>query len=355
MRVGILGSGAGATALALELSQKGFEVIMSDLPEFLGNIRVIKEQGGVYSRHEGNEKFGAVNTVDDIGKVFSEAQTIFVVTPAFGTKPFAQAAKPYVKKGHNIIVCPGSCGGALVFKKELGIDLLDKDIVVAETQTLPYAARIVKPGTVSIYLYVDDLVFTVLPSSETSRIEQIVTQIWPGVARMGKNVIETVLMNGNPVLHAPIALLNTALIERTKGNFRFYADGVTHGVANLIKAADDERIALGQALGIELPTEPEMSTKEGYLEKCDYWEGYTNSKAFEPIMAPPTLDDRYFNEDVGYGLVLWSSIGDVLGIDTPVIDGVIELASVVRGKDYRELGERTATKLGITKKISEEI
>jgi len=46
--------------------------------------------------------------------------------------------------------------------------------------------------------------------------------------------------------------LNAGLIERTQGDFRFYEEGVTPAVGRLIAAIDQERIAIGQRLGIEV-------------------------------------------------------------------------------------------------------
>ena len=66
-----------------------------------------------------------------------------------------------------------------------------------------------------------------------------------------------------------------------------------------MKCLDNERLLLAKALGLDLPTEPEMSNREGYIEdnKVNYRDGYRLSKVFENIMAPDTLDFRFFNED----------------------------------------------------------
>jgi opine dehydrogenase len=51
-------------------------------------------------------------------------------------------------------------------------------------------------------------------------------------------------------------------------------------------------------------------------------------------------------EGVPYGMVLTSSLGDMLHIPTPVHDSVIELCSKINGENYWETG-RTVEKLGI--------
>lgn len=349
MNIGVLGSGNGGTALASELSRKGFNVIMSDLPDFFENIRVIQRQGGVYFKTDKKE-FAEVEAVEQIHEVFDKSEFVFITAPAYGIKPFARECKKYIKKGHKILLFPGSVGGALEFKKELGIDYADEDIVIAETSTLPYAARLIEPGYVAVYLYVKRFVLAALPSNKTREIMDFVKNLWTAAVE-GRNVMETSLACGNPVIHPPITLLNTGLIQRTKGSFRFYADGVTEGVGNLIKAMDEERLALGRALDLDLLSEPEQGVKQGYMNKNDYWEGYSKSEAFKNIMAPPSLDYRFILEDVAYGLVFWSSLGRLLGVETPVIDAVIKIASVVTGRDFEKEAKRTVTNLGVTKDV----
>jgi opine dehydrogenase len=64
------------------------------------------------------------------------------------------------------------------------------------------------------------------------------------------------------------------------------------------------------------------------------------------IKAPPTLDHRYLHEDVGYGLVPIAAFGRAIGIVTPVIDGLISVASAMNGVDYRREG-LTLEKMGL--------
>jgi hypothetical protein len=72
-----------------------------------------------------------------------------------------------------------------------------------------------------------------------------IREIYPAMAT-AKNILQTSLQNGNSVIHPTITLLNAALIERTGGDFFFYEEGVTPAVGRLIKAVDEERIAIGK-------------------------------------------------------------------------------------------------------------
>lgn len=352
MRFGILGSGAGGQALGFELSDKGFATVISDLPGFTTQLEAIRKNNGVIRRLGEETILRQVRATMDLKEVLEEADVIFIVAPAFGTKPFAAACKPYIKKGQHFIICPGSGGGALEFKKELGLDLFDEDIIVAETHTLPYAARVLEPGIIRIKLFVEKLIFTALPSKKIEVITSVARQIWGNEKIVpGKSVLETALIDGNPVIHAPVTILNAALIQRTKGNFLFYHEGITDAVADLMQAVDMERLALARALGFELLSEPQMSCKEGYIDpdKVNYREGYNKSRNFGITKGPDSLENRYLTEDVGYVMVFWSTLGRLLGIETPTIDSIITITSKMLGRDFREIGARTVDTLGLTK------
>ncbi|NLX63052.1 MAG: opine dehydrogenase, partial [Tissierellia bacterium] len=102
-----------------------------------------------------------------------------------------------------------------------------------------------------------------------------------------KNVLQTTLQNGNPIIHPPITLLNAGLVERTGGNFYFYEEGVTPAVGRLIEGLDKERIAIGKKLGLEIIPDPIIGVKEGYMKEPTYDNGYITAPGFRGIKAGP--------------------------------------------------------------------
>ena len=54
------------------------------------------------------------------------------------------------------------------------------------------------------------------------------------------------------------------------------------------------------------------------------------------------MQSRFLTEDVPFGLVLIASIADEVAIETPVIDALIALTSVVLGSDLRSEGRHLA-------------
>ena len=137
--------------MAFDWASHDHQVSLFDFESFPENIGRIKQNGGIYA--EGQlEGFARLSYAGhDIGQVMNGSDIVFAVGPAYSTKPFAEASKPYLRKGHTIIICPGSCGGSIEFKNGAGLDLRDESVVVAETSTLPYAVCLLEPSRIRVF------------------------------------------------------------------------------------------------------------------------------------------------------------------------------------------------------------
>jgi opine dehydrogenase len=170
-----------------------------------------------------------------------------------------------------------------------------------------------------------------------------------------KNILQTSLQNGNPVIHPTITLMNVALIERTSGDFDFYHEGVTPAVGRLIEAVDKERVAIGKKLGVDVIPDPELGVMQGYMTEATYDNGFITSPGFEGVKAQSSLDYRYFNEDVGYGLVFFQKLGEQVGVATPVMSAVITIVSQLMNRDYLGEAKRSMETLGLSKHTAKEL
>lgn len=185
-----------------------------------------------------------------------------------------------------------------------------------------------------------------LPSQHTDSILQLIKDVYPGM-ESAKNVMQTSLQNANPIIHPAVTLANEARIEGTGGDFLFYEEGVSDATGRLIEALDKERIAIGAKMGITVVPDPELGMRQGYMLADDYGEAYRTAPGFLGIGAQPQLDHRYLNEDVGYGLVFMSRLACQLGVETPTMDAMIHIASILMGRAYAIEAIRTPTSLGI--------
>ena len=346
MKVAILGSGNGALAMAFEWSRAGHEIYMYDFPQFDKQIAAITAAGGITS--EGMmEGFMPVKYAGhDIALVLKGADLVFAVGPAYATEPFGKVCAPYAEKGQIFVVCPSSCMGAILFKNALGLKVEDHSVTVADTSTLPYAVRIIGDAKIAVYNRLGGgVLLATLPSSKNDMVYDLLKPVHECVEK-AKNIFQTCLQNANPMLHPCITTLNAARIEGPD-DFFFYEEGVTPGVGRLLKAIDDERIQLGKALGLEIENDPHISIRQGYLTEESYDHGYSKAPGFMGIKAQTQLDYRYYNEDAGFGLVLWVDLADRLGLELPNVRAMLQIVSSIMGRDYKAEKARTLDTLGL--------
>jgi opine dehydrogenase len=149
----------------------------------------------------------------------------------------------------------------------------------------------------------------------------------------------------NPVVHPPGVLMNAGRVERSRGEFYFYDEGVTPAVCAVIEALDDERLALGRALGLELTPVAEAFHAAGFGPKGDLWATINGSRMLTALRAPGAINTCWLTEDVPYGLAAWAELGDALEVETPVMDSLVRLGLVVTdlvgkpvGRGLPELG-----------------
>lgn len=347
MKVAVLGGGNGGLAIAFDWAQHGHEIALWAPPEHAGFVDEVASAGGISASGDMSGTVAIRSAGTDIAAALDGAELVFASGPAYATAPVAQAAREHLTPDQTVVVNPGSCAGAILFKHTLGLGPGDPARRVAETNTLPYAVRITGPAEITVYLRLRSGLFVSgLPREISGEVAAQLAEVWPGI-EAAESVFQTTLENGNPVIHPAVTLLNAALIERTGGDFLFYEEGVTPGVGRLMRGVDEERMALARALGVKIYSEPELGNIQGYMEEVNYDTGYSTAPGFRGIKAQDRLDHRYLNEDVGYGLVFLSDVGRRIGVPTPTIDALIQIASVVMDRDYGSEAARTLAGLGL--------
>jgi opine dehydrogenase len=316
-------------------------------PPYDDNVVAVAEAGGIAATGD-LEGFAPLRYAgSDAGEALDGAALVVVVGPAYATESLAADAAPHLAEGTAVLVCPGSCAGAIAFKRAAGLDLAGSGVIVGETSTLPYAVRLTEPGVINVFLKLTTGVYLAgLPRAATATLLDLVREVWPAV-EPAESVFQTTLQNGNPVIHPAVTLLNTGLLERTRGGFLFYEEGVTESVGRLIEAVDRERQAIAAALGVTILSDPALGMRQGYMTEENYSTGYSRAPGFLGIGAQSELDHRYLTEDVGYSLVFLSGLAARLGVPVPAIDAVIAIASVVLARDFRAEGARTLDTLGL--------
>ena len=358
--VAVLGGGNGGHAVAANLALNGYKVNFFELPQFAESFervlrtREIRIEG---ISIDGTAKLNLATT--DIQQAIKDAEVIFVITPAFGHKAMAEFCAPFVQECQIIVLMPGS-GGSLEFVKIFKQKKVKREIVFAESCTLPYGTRLKGPGHVSVLIHAVVLPTGVLPSRKTKEVITKLKQYYPTILP-AKDVLEAAINNPNPIVHPVATLLSATRIEHSKGEFYLYAEGMTPSVARSFESLNEERLSLCKAMGYKLYHWDNLDFRNYNLgeteEECRYRILNTSMDAAfgkDGIYAgikmkgPEHLKDRFITEDVPYGMVLLSTLGNLLGVPTPTHDAVIQLTSVINRTDYWKTG-RGIKELGLSK------
>jgi opine dehydrogenase len=355
MRIAVMGAGGGGLAVAYEWASQGHEVALYAQHAHEHHLLPVRERGGIQAEGvlEGFVSLATVTT--DIAEALDGAEVVFVVGPAYATEPFGGDTRGHLRPGMTVVVCPSSCVGSLAFKHAAGLDLHDESVVVGETSTLPYAARASMHASVQIF-HRFDTGFSVAaaPRRNTPRLLEVLRQVYRNTQEAA-GIFQTTLQNGNPIIHPAVTLLNAALIERTGGDFMFYEEGVTESVGRLMEAVDGERLAIAQALDVEILSEPDLGVRQGYMSESNYSTGYSTAPGFRGIKAQDELHHRYLTEDVGYSMVFLTDLARHLSVPTPTMDAVIRIASIVAGEDFATERARTMDKMGLSSLTREQL
>jgi opine dehydrogenase len=200
---------------------------------------------------------------------------------------------------------------------------------------LPYAARFSGPSEVSIFIKAIHNPAAAIPAEKTAIVVKALQELYPEISP-AQDVLDVALNNLNPSTHVVPSILSTSRIELAE-EFWLYREGMTPSVQKVMVALDQERIAVREAAGYG---QPHYGMEKSGAKECfeDYFGKGGKEKAGYQLKGPLHMKERYITEDIPYGLVFFASLGDKLGVDTPIIDAFIRIASVINETDYMKEG-----------------
>ncbi len=346
MKITVIGAGHGGKAMAAHLALMGFPTTLYN--RTFERIRAIHELGGIEleSADINVRGFGKLEkATDNMQEALENAQMIMVVVPSSAHADIALACAPYLKDGQIVVLHPGRTCGAIEFAQVLRKNGCKAKAIISETETFIYASRSEGPATARIFRIKDAIPIAALPSSKNKLVLDTIREAYPEYID-GGNVLQTGLNNMGAIFHPALTLLNSGWIESTHGDYQFYIDGVTPGVARVLEVLDRERVTVASSLGIRARTGLEWLKMAYDTVGEDLHEAIHNQPGYYGIKAPPTLNHRYIFEDVPMSLVPIASLGSRFGVSVRGMDSIIRIGCIVHRTDYWRRG-RTVEKLGL--------
>lgn len=346
MKVTVLGSGPGALAIAYDMSVTGrHDITLADLPEFRSRIDEVRERGGIQVAAGNGGGTALVGTADDIEDAASEAEIILLSVRAPGHEEFAQRIGASLTHGTPIIFL-GEGGGALVMRRELASRGEHPTSVVAETNALPFIARTVGPGVITIDRKRGGVLLASIPSTRVQEISAFLLAIWPFL-EVTDSVWTTALLNFDAIDTVPVAIANAAALESRPGFYLLWGEGATPSSVRLIEAVDRELRAIRTHLGSQDGRRfQDFLVAQGLAPaKRTLYETMRAGgvmRSVRPAGGPEALS-HLLDLDVPWTLVLASSIAHAIDLPTPTIDAIIQVASIMLSRDLGGEGRTLAT------------
>ncbi len=344
-RVAIIGAGNGGCAAAVDLTLRGFDVRLYG--RTTSTLDPLKARQGI--EYEGIFGDGCVRIgviTNDVVEAMQGADAVVAMAPAQAHENIAALVAPHLRPEQVLFAAPGHT-----------LTLIPNTLrrhgrtasATCATSTLPYICRKTSEARVKVSRASAKLRFAAFPAARTAELAERLTPVFSAIFPV-PTILDTLFPYTNAIHHPPALLCNIGRVESTGGEYCHYYDGITPSVGALIDRLDDERQAIATAYGCKIDRIAEHFFQMGYTDANGRAGGnaysvFHNSEPNRWIKAPASIDHRFFNEDIPFGLVPFSELGHLAGISTPVTDAVIMLASAITHKPYRELG-LNVTKMG---------
>ncbi len=348
-KLAVLGAGNTGTSLAGILALSGYNVSFGELSDFKENIKQIIEKGGIDVEGEFKVGFAELDCVStNISEVIEDRNVIFYCSPAYGHEAFTKACAPHLEDEQTMVYI--SYFGALRMRKVLLEMNCNAKVTISETLNCIYVGDRVGPTKVLVKRRKESLPVAALPADETPRVLTNLNRVFRDLVP-ARNVLETSINNNNPIAHVPGVILNAGWIESTGGGFTSN-EGRTHAVKQLERALDMEKMEIAGALELEKISNEEWTSR--FYRKVIKQTGgstmqpkyYSKSTPTPGAMAPANLKHRYLVEDIQYAFVPMASVANSIGVETPSMNAVIHIASILNATDYMQYGANIE-KLGL--------
>ena len=295
---------------------------------------------------------GIINDTVTLDKVSSNiedvlSKNIFIATPASAHSALAKLLAPLVDSDTIIVLNPGRTLGCIDFKKELIKNGCKNLPMIAETQTIIYTCRKNSDNEVQIYTFKNEVEISSFNKVELDIIYDRLPDCFKKYLLKVDSMINTSIGNVGMILHPLTTLLNISKIE-SDNEFKFYYEGITPSISTLLEELDSERLLIAEKLGVSISSTMKWMQDTYKIEGDNLYNTVRNNMYYKDIYGPSSINTRYIDEDVPFGLVTLEAIGKLVDVSIPMTSLVIDLANKVMNKDYRIIG-RLATEDDIIK------
>ena len=344
MKISVFGVGHAGSTIAADLSLKGHSVTICKTSNKLHNEHydAVRANGIITLHENGEEKAAQVRNADSVSDAVKGQDLLIVYIQTNYHESLIRSICEYIEDGQTVLIEPGYLSTCFFLK------YCDKDITVIEAESSPIDCRILSPGHTKVLFRNTLNPFGVYPPEKRTHAESVLNQLgYP--FEVTKSVVEAALHNPNLIVHTIGAIFSVPRIEyvgKHGGEYSMYREVFTPHIWNLVQKLDQEKINVLEKINCPGLSYVEACKKRNSLENrrdaTEVFFDYANNSAPD---GPYDPESRYLTEDVPQGLVLLESLGHFLSVPTPVCTGLIDCASAMTNRCFRDEG-RTIDILG---------
>ena len=325
MRVAVLGMGPVGLGSAALLASRGTHPVLWS-PRHGGGSTSWKVVA------EGAVQFSACLDVTAVcAEAVSAADAVLVAVPATAYRPVLDQLALVLKPGQPVLISGHLSYGALYLSKLMAQRGAPPPAIAAWGTTVVSGRRIA-PGHVRVSSIRKEVDVAALPATEAKPLLALCQDLFGERFRERAGLLAVMLSNVNPQNHLAIALCNFTRIERAETWFQ--NTNITPSVGRLMEALDAERLAIAEAVGVQVRTLRQHFRLSFHVPEGPLGEmAHDLAAAGNDPAAPNSTDTRYVSEDAPFGLQPTVLLGRSCGRPARLHEAGLLTLSALYGKD----------------------
>ncbi|GGC84041.1 hypothetical protein GCM10011512_08530 [Tersicoccus solisilvae] len=339
--IAVIGAGNVGQAIGGHMALEGHEIRIFSRWE--RDYAAIEQNGGITLTGEVEGTAVPHLLTTDVRVATDGADLVVVAAPAFAHPFLSEALATVVTPDQLVVFQPGVLGSAVELRRKSEV-AGHAPALIAETATSLYTCRLRGPAEVYVGAIKNAVPISAIPNAKTRDVLARLEPYFGNRYLDGGDTLTVGLTNVNPVYHVPPAILNFKTVEEAARLPQHTL--VSPRIGELINELDEERIGLGQALGVTVPSFWDFLETSYGVSEGGFVDRIVAGYGRQGFPEPDSIQHRYFTEDVPFGLLTWSSIASEIGVSMPLTDAFVRISAVLCGRDWA-LDGRTATTLGL--------